>query len=113
VSFLAAKSDVVTAMEAGFSLTTIWEHMKETGRIASSYETFRKHVRKYVKKSTRTSVDRAQNSLPADQGQPGNESASSKADQVSGNDTPPDSSKPESTMKGFQYKPTAAKEDLI
>jgi hypothetical protein len=49
VAFMAVKSDVVAAMEAGYALTTIWEHMHETGKVKCSYETFRKHVHRFIR----------------------------------------------------------------
>ncbi|MFP1883512.1 TraK family protein [Lonsdalea quercina] len=48
VVFLAIREDVKNAIEAGYSLTTIWEHMHETGRVTTTYETFRRHVRRYI-----------------------------------------------------------------
>jgi hypothetical protein len=36
VAFLAVKADVIEAIEADYALTTIWEHMHETGRVRPS-----------------------------------------------------------------------------
>ena len=52
VAFMAVKSDVIDAMVAGYSLTTIWEHMHETGKMKCGYETFRKHVHRFIKTPT-------------------------------------------------------------
>lgn len=52
VAFMAVKSDVIDAMVAGYSLTTIWEHMHETGKMKCGYETFRKHVHRFIKMPT-------------------------------------------------------------
>ncbi|WP_155767283.1 TraK family protein [Xanthomonas perforans] len=49
VAFLAVRGDVVEAMEAGYALTTIYDHMHETGRVKTSYETFRRHVQRFIK----------------------------------------------------------------
>ena len=49
VAFLAVKSDVQTALDAGYAMKTIWEHMKETGRRRCRYETFTQHVKRYIK----------------------------------------------------------------
>jgi len=49
VAFLAVKPDVIEAIEAGYALTTIWEHMHETGKVKCSYETFRKHVHRFIR----------------------------------------------------------------
>ena len=49
VAFLAVRGDVVEATEAGYALTTIYDHMHETGRVKTSYETFRRHVQRFIK----------------------------------------------------------------
>jgi hypothetical protein len=49
VAFLAVKSDVQAALDAGYAMKTIWEHMKETGRLRCRYETFTQHVKRYIK----------------------------------------------------------------
>jgi hypothetical protein len=49
VAFLAVKADVEAAIEAGYALRTIWEHMRETGKITYRYETFLKHVHRLSK----------------------------------------------------------------
>ena len=48
VAFLAVRVDVSAAIDAGYALTTIWEHMHETGKVKCGYETFRKHVRRFI-----------------------------------------------------------------
>ena len=49
VAFLAVRADVKDAMDAGYALKTIWEHLHETGKIAYRYETFLKHVKRHIK----------------------------------------------------------------
>lgn len=49
IAFLAAKEDVKSALDAGYSMKTIWEFMTETGRIGTRYETFTLHVKRYIK----------------------------------------------------------------
>jgi len=44
IAFLAVKADVKVAIEAGYALKTIWEHLTETGKITCRYETFLKYV---------------------------------------------------------------------
>lgn len=48
VVFLALRDDVKSAIDAGYSMVTIWEHMYETGRVTTTYETFRRHVKRYI-----------------------------------------------------------------
>lgn len=49
VAFLAIKEDVRSAIEAGYSKLTIWEHLHEVGKIPYLYETFLKHIRRHLK----------------------------------------------------------------
>lgn len=49
VAFLAVKGDVAAALEAGYSMKTIWAHLHATGRIAYRYETFTLHVKRHIK----------------------------------------------------------------
>jgi len=49
VTFLAVREDVKTAMNLGYTVTTIYDHMRATNRINCSYNTFRKHVLRYIK----------------------------------------------------------------
>jgi hypothetical protein len=46
VAFLAIRSSVQEAIESGYSLKTVWEHMRATGKFKYSYETFRKHAKR-------------------------------------------------------------------
>jgi hypothetical protein len=47
-AFMAVRADVKEAMEAGYALKIIWEHMREIGRIPFRYETFLKYVRQHI-----------------------------------------------------------------
>ncbi|AKU66417.1 peptide transporter [Ottowia sp. oral taxon 894] len=47
-AFMAARTDVSAAIEAGYALKIIWEHMREIGRIPFRYETFLKYVRQHI-----------------------------------------------------------------
>lgn len=51
VAFLAVRTDVVKALEAGYSIKTIWAFLKDQGRITSSYEMFRRHTQRHIKKA--------------------------------------------------------------
>ena len=44
IAFLAVRADVKAAIEAGYALKTIWEHMTETGKITYRYVTFLKYA---------------------------------------------------------------------
>jgi len=49
VSFLAVRLDIKSAIDAGYSKKTIWEHLTETGKISYGYQTFLQHVKKHIK----------------------------------------------------------------
>lgn len=50
--FLAVRADVIEATAAGYALKTIWEHLREAGRVSFRYETFLKHVRRHITNPT-------------------------------------------------------------
>ncbi|WP_020405849.1 TraK family protein [Hahella ganghwensis] len=102
VAFLAVRGDVKDAIEAGYSIKTIWEHLRELGKIPYRYETFLKHVRKHIKdepevKQTTLSVSAR------------DEKGSRQKLQQS---TPKKQDKPASIGK-FDFNATPNKEDLI
>lgn len=47
-TFLALRAEVIEATAAGYALKTIWEHLREAGRVSFRYETFLKHVRRHI-----------------------------------------------------------------
>ena len=50
VAFLAVRTDVQAAMDAGYSRKTIWEHLRETGKVSCRYETFLRLVQRHLKR---------------------------------------------------------------
>jgi len=64
VAFLALKSDVQAAMDAGYSLLTIWEHLHDKAKIPYRYETFLKHVRRHIKSRALAASDLSSSHLP-------------------------------------------------
>ncbi|WP_417519324.1 TraK family protein [Marinobacter sp.] len=48
VEFIAVKTFVAEAIEAGYSIKDIWGYLKEGGQIRSTYETFRNHVNRHL-----------------------------------------------------------------
>ena len=53
VAFLAVKHDVEAALEAGFAAWTIWENLREEGRIQFGYDAFRNHVKRRIGKTVK------------------------------------------------------------
>lgn len=110
VAFLAVKSDVVTAMESGYALTTIWEHMHEVGMVKSSYETFRTHVHRFIRSpSTRPASITA--NTPSTGGKPQKEAKGDTSEERQKTTTPKKSEPP--TVGGFTFDAIPKKEDLF
>ncbi|WP_131778420.1 TraK family protein [Legionella bozemanae] len=48
VEFLALREDISDALENGWSITIIWETLRDEGRFTATYNTFRLYVLKYL-----------------------------------------------------------------
>lgn len=103
IAFLAVKEDVKSALDAGYSMKTIWEYMQETGRIATRYETFTLHVKRYIKNA------------PARQASPPATSESApKGKGTSKSKTKPETEKTAPIgVKGFNYNPKIDDSELF
>lgn len=104
VAFLAVRPDVKAAIEAGYALITIWEHMQETGKVKCSYETFRKHVRRFLK-PTEEKPDSIRESTAL---------ASTRKECKNDQKTPePARQKTNEQLHGFSFNAKPNKEDLF
>ncbi|MDC4060045.1 TraK family protein [Acinetobacter baumannii] len=106
VAFLAVKSDVQAALDAGYAMKTIWEHMKETGRLRCRYETFTQHVKRYIKAVPVIAA-------PAPATSPDSQAKGAKPNPKT---APPASEPPKSEppkIGGFTFDATPKKEDLL
>jgi len=99
VQFLTVKSDVKCALDAGYSVTTIWEHMHETKKVTCTYETFRKHVKRFVKEPPGPTS-------PVTTGEATGTTARKHSET-------PQKSGPPKKIGGFKFDATPKKEDLI
>ncbi len=90
IAFLAIRDDIKAAMDEGYSLLTIWEHLHETGKIPFQYETFCKHVRRHIK-----TVDKSK-PMPVEKAPPVDKTKPKKKE-----------------LSGFSFDATPKKEDLI
>lgn len=101
-SFLAVRADVIEATAAGYALKTIWEHMRDTGRVSFRYETFLKYVRRHITNAPAEVV------APASLEQGKDHGNKSKAATISGqkkHEAP--------SIGGFSFNPTSEKKDLF
>ncbi|AOW53190.1 TraK family protein [Legionella pneumophila] len=48
VAFLAMREDISAALEKGWSITVIWETLRDEGSFTATYNTFRLYVLKYL-----------------------------------------------------------------
>lgn len=103
VAFLAVRGDVVEAMEAGYALTTIYDHMHETARVKTSYETFRRHVQRFIKAAPAAtrSASNSPTTVPAVTPKPAVPAPASPASEQAGK------------IPSFNFNPTPNKEDLL
>lgn len=104
VAFLAVKSDVQTALDAGYAMKTIWEHMKETDRLRCRYETFTQHVKRYIK------VLPVAAQIPPLAAPTGSQTKGAKPEPKVG---PPVSAPKPPKISGFTFDATPKKEDLL
>ena len=106
VAFLAVRSDVQAALDAGYAMKTIWEHMREKGRLQYRYETFTQHVKRYIKAAAAASA--SMSPIP-----PPSEAKGMKPDPAP---PPPPASAPKKNppkIGGFTFDATPKKEDLL
>lgn len=115
VEFLAVKKDVTDAIEAGYSLKTIWEYLKEGKKIRSTYETFRRHVKRFIK-----AVPKDQPTLAAKNEADASPATNKQPDDKRDATPKADKSEPEEKEKpqlpgtgGFKFDAKPNKEDLI
>ncbi|RIQ76260.1 conjugal transfer protein TraK [Bordetella avium] len=105
VAFLAVRADVEAALASGYALVTIWEHMRETGKVKFSYETFRSHARRHIKaKPADVPAPQAKAAVRAPKTpEPRRPKQGGKAEKPA----------PAAAPTGFTFNPTPDKKDLL
>lgn len=97
-------------MDSGYAVTTIYEHMRETGRVKCSYETFRKHVQRFIKAAPAAPAPVPPRRPTRPRGKAGATGRGSKAKKPKA----PEPKKPEPAgIAGFNFNPKPNKEDLL
>ena len=110
VAFLAVKGDVKAALDAGYSMKTIWEHLREIGRIQGRYETFTLHVKRHIR--GQPLVGQQPNQPP---NQPVRQPTRPQAAAAAHPDPAPSEPRrtPPPSVGGFTFNATPKKEDLF
>lgn len=103
VAFIAVKEDITEAIDAGYALKTIWEHLHETGKIPYRYETFLKHVKKHIKEKPKAPSKPIEPKAVQQ-----SEARASKNTKLDGGPR-----KLSAKPKEFEHNPKIKKEDLI
>ena len=107
VAFLAVKSDVQAAMDVGYSLLTIWEHLHDKGKLAYRYETFVKHVRRHIKSRVPAASDLLSSHSPDPPRAPATGRAAASSLHSPVKPAPP------ARLAGFTFDSQPNKEDLL
>lgn len=115
VAFLAVRDDVKAALDAGYAMKTIWQHMSETGRIASRYETFTLHVKRFITEAAPTPkpTQSKQKTTPGSSTKTAalSEPSTPKTEQPVSASLPKEPKKV--TISGFSFDPVPKKDDLL
>lgn len=102
VAFLAVRDDVLSALEAGYSVKTVWVHMHEKGRIQYAYETFLKHVKRFKEnKEKKKDQEQITKSVPLKENTIRGQKKKTKKNSVA------------PKTKGFTFDSKPNKEDLL
>jgi hypothetical protein len=99
VAFLAVRDDVMAAVDAGYSVKTIWTNMHEAKRVSFGYDTFLNYVNRHIR--------RVGKDAPI--------TAKAKPDLQTGSaQGPPEKkAKPPDPITGFTFNSAPKKEDLL
>jgi hypothetical protein len=108
VAFLAVREEVREAVDAGYSITAIWKNMRADGRIAASYETFRRHMKRYL----RPVSEAASAALPPTSTSKDGANPAQAALRLPGAAAKPQTKSPDA-ISGFTFNPKPNLEDLI
>lgn len=106
VAFLAVRTDVKAALDAGYPVKTVWENMHELKRIEFGYDTFLNYVNRQIRRP------QANSSAPLVEQKSPTASKASKARQPEDAIKPTKKTKP-GTLPGFAFNPVPNIEELF
>jgi hypothetical protein len=108
VDFFSVQDNVKAAIDAGFSLKTIWTNLSEERKVVCGYETFLSYVSRYVQTSSQDA-----NAAPAaDIVRASSRKKTRPTAQVALRGNGPTVKAPDA-IPGFVFNPSPKKEDLI
>ncbi len=109
ITFMALKKDIEEALNSGFTMLMIWEHLKETERLAVSYNTFTKYVSLHItnKKQSPATLQQSPATSPA------TPAAVKKPAVKTEKETKPAASRDRELGSGFHYNPSPNPKDLL
>lgn len=107
VAFLAVRADIKEALDAGYSVKTVWENLHELKRIEFSYDTFLNHVNRQIRRP------KASQAAPEAEPDLTETSKDNKTEPPSAH-TKPTTKKPKpGTLSGFTFNPVPNTEELF
>ena len=64
VAFLAAQTDILDALAAGYAAKTIWMHLVECKRIDFGYDTFLCYTKRQLRKQVQVNLSKTEKQTP-------------------------------------------------
>ncbi len=64
VAFLAAQTDILDALAAGYAAKTIWMHLVECKRIEFGYDTFLSYTKRQLRKQVQADLRKTEKQTP-------------------------------------------------
>ena len=107
VAFLAVRTDIKAALDAGYSVKTVWENMHELKRIEFGYDTFLNYVNRQIRRP------QANPSTPLVEQKAPTTSKDSKAGQPDDATKPTTKTTKPGTLPGFTFNPIPNIEELF
>lgn len=107
VAFLSVRDDVKAALDAGYSVKTVWTNMQECKRTGVGYEVFLHYVKRLIRRPQADQAATVTNpELSSPLGTTGQTSRPSGATPAAKTMKPP-------APAGFTFNPAAKKEELL
>jgi len=103
VAFLSVKADVQDALNEGYSVKTIWEHMYEKKRIEFGYDTFLNYTNRLI---------RRKKEIPDTEKNEQHPTTTKNETTKQGKEQQPTTEQKPAQVTGFKFNPIPNKEEL-